>query len=80
MDAAGNLYGTTLYDGHGVGSVFQAVRSGNSWTCSDLYKFELSSGGYQPIAGATLDSDGNLFGTASIGGANNSGVIWKITP
>ena len=33
MDAAGNLYGTTLYDGvYSQGSVFKLTRSDDSWT------------------------------------------------
>jgi uncharacterized repeat protein (TIGR03803 family) len=80
MDAIGNLYGTTEFDGNGLGSVFKATRSGGKWTCNDLYDFELGTGGNTPIAGVTLDASGNLYGTTSEGGTNNDGVVWKITP
>jgi len=80
MDAAGNLYGTTQYDGHGAGSVFKATRFGNTWTCSDLYRFEIGANGQAPIGGVTLDANSNLYGTTSAGGAYGAGVIWEITP
>ena len=80
MDAGGSFYGTTEYDGHGAGSVFKVVPSAHGWTCSDLYRFSFTDGGYEPIGGVTLDPSGNLFGTTSDGGANNGGVFWEITP
>jgi uncharacterized repeat protein (TIGR03803 family) len=80
MDAAGNLYGTTMSDGHGVGTVFKATNSGGHWTCSDLYSWELGPNGGYPIGGVTLDANGNLFGTTSEGGTHGRGVIWEITP
>ena len=80
MDAAGNLYGTTQSDGHGVGTIFKATNSGGTWTCTDLYKFELGPNGAYPIGGVTLDDKGNLYGTATEGGASGGGVIWELTP
>ena len=80
MDAAGNLYGTTMSDGHGVGTVFKATNSGGSWSCTDLYSWELGPNGGYPIGGVTLDANGNLFGTTSEGGTHGRGVIWEITP
>ncbi|HKD84462.1 MAG TPA: choice-of-anchor tandem repeat GloVer-containing protein [Terriglobales bacterium] len=80
MDAAGNLYGTTMSDGHGAGTIFKATNSGGVWTCTDLYKFQFGPDGGFPIGGVTLDNDGNLYGTASEGGAYSAGVVWEITP
>ncbi|MGC2111633.1 MAG: choice-of-anchor tandem repeat GloVer-containing protein [Candidatus Korobacteraceae bacterium] len=81
MDADGNLYGTTVSDGAFTsGNVFKLTRSGDSWTYSDLYDFQLGNGGLTPIGGVTLDANGDLFGTASAGGAHNAGVVWEITP
>ncbi len=34
--------------------------------------------GENPNAGVTLDSQGDLFGTTSLGGANNFGTVWEI--
>ena len=43
MDAAGNLYGTTLYGGvdgtNGAGTVFKVSGHGSGWVLTTLYKF-----------------------------------------
>jgi uncharacterized repeat protein (TIGR03803 family) len=45
-----------------------------------LYTFTgLGDGGY-PASGVIGDSAGNLYGTASEGGAGGAGVVFKITP
>jgi len=81
MDASGNLYGTTKQDGaHGQGSVFKLTPSGGGWTLADLYDFTGGKDGGLPIGSVLIDSNGNLYGTASQGGANGDGVIWEITP
>ena len=69
MDSHGNLYGTTYSGGgFGAGEAFKATRIGNNWSCSDLYDFQVGSDGFYPIAGVTVDSQGNLYGTTSVGG------------
>jgi len=80
IDAAGNLYGTTEYDGDGsAGSAFKVTNTGAGWTCTTLYNFQLGNGGLAPVGGLTVDANGNIFGTASGGGANGNGVIFEIT-
>jgi hypothetical protein len=34
--------------------------------------------GNRPWAGVTFDANGNLFGTAIVGGANFSGTVWEL--
>jgi len=81
MDAAGNLYGTTVGDGaYGEGNVFELSPSNGGWTYTSLYDFTGGSDGGAPYGQVTLDASGNLYGTATIGGANNAGVVWEITP
>jgi uncharacterized repeat protein (TIGR03803 family) len=82
MDGAGNLYGTTVCDGaNNAGSVFKLTASGNSWTYRSLHDFTGGSDGDLPYSNVVFDSNGNLYGTASQGGANNGrGVVWEITP
>lgn len=81
MDASGKLYGTTFMDdSYGYGSVFELTPSGGNWTYTDLHDFTGGSDGGYPGGGVTLDSSGDLYGTAVLGGANNFGVIWQITP
>jgi uncharacterized repeat protein (TIGR03803 family) len=81
MDATGNLYGTTFMDdSSGYGSVFKLTLSGNNWVYTDLHDFTGGSDGGYPGGGVVMDASGNLYGTAVLGGANNAGVIYEITP
>lgn len=82
MDAAGNLYGTTLYDGGSrLGNVFELAFSNGNWTYRDLHDFTGSSDGAFPYSNVTIGPDGSLYGTASEGGNPNCcGTVWKITP
>jgi len=79
FDAAGNIYGTTMYGGTSCdcGVVFELSRSGASWTESVLYSFT-GDGGTIPYAGVVLDSAGNLYGTTAFGGADNGGVVFQL--
>jgi uncharacterized repeat protein (TIGR03803 family) len=76
-DAAGNLYGTT---GHGGatnnGTVF-AIDSHGVETI--IHSFSGPPDGGGPFAGLLRDTDGNLYGTTSYGGAHNLGTVFKIT-
>jgi len=82
MDGAGNLYGTTFCDGaYGFGNVWELTpSSGGNWTYTSLYDFTGGSDGANPLSNVTMDSSGNLYGTASAGGTQNVGVVWEITP
>jgi uncharacterized repeat protein (TIGR03803 family) len=81
MDAAGDLYGTTTGDGiYGHGNVFKLTPSNGDWTYTSLHDFTGGSDGGTPFGQVTLDASGNLYGTASVGGANDAGVVWEITP
>jgi uncharacterized repeat protein (TIGR03803 family) len=80
MDASGNLYGTTFLDGaYGQGNVFELSPSNGSWIYTSLHDFTGGSDGGRPFGQVTLDANGNLYGTASMGGANGNGVVWEIT-
>ncbi len=88
MDSAGNLYGTTYEDGaYDRGSVFKLSPSADGWTYTDLYDFTGGSDGEGPISNVVIDAQGNLYGTASLGGTGTNcyqgstygcGVVWKI--
>lgn len=84
IDSAGNLYGTSVQGGDfGGGTVFQLTPSGNSWTHTVLYSFTGGADGGEPYKGVTLDSEGNLYGTAVTGGGGSCeggcGVAYKLT-
>ena len=86
MDNAGNLYGTSVLGGDfGSGTVFELSPSGNSWTHTVLYSFTGGADGGEPYKGVTLDAQGNLYGTAVVGGTGGTcvesgcGVVYKLT-
>ena len=84
----GSFYGTTAFGGvFGQGTVFQLTPptvSGAAWTKTILYNFTGLNDGASPQAGVTFDSTGNLYGTASGGGANvteqGGGVVFELSP
>jgi uncharacterized repeat protein (TIGR03803 family) len=81
MDGAGNLYGTTYYDGaNDLGSVYQLhPLPGDIWKERVLYSFSNGSGGNSSIATLAFDKAGNMYGTTSEGGAACScGTIFKM--
>ncbi|PYX52428.1 MAG: hypothetical protein DMG79_00730, partial [Acidobacteria bacterium] len=88
MDQAGNLYGTTVAGGpYNGGTVFELMKNADgSWSEKILYSFTAGADGAQPLAAVVFDSEGNLYGTTSQGGINNSscsqgcGVVFKLTP
>ena len=80
-DGAGDLYGITYCDGtHGYGNVFELIPSNGGWTYKDLYDFTGGNDGKHPWGTVALDTNGNLYGTASAGGSTGVGVVWEITP
>ena len=84
IDAAGNLYGTTLAGGTaGGGTVYSLTPNGNGkWGEHVLYNFPInsSSDGSQPYGGVTIDASGNIFGTTSQGGPNGGGTVFELSP
>ena len=80
MDAAGNLYGTTLAGGaFQQGAVFKLTNSNGVWTYASVHDFSGGNDGRSPYGHLLLDADGNLYGTAGWGGANDDGVVWELT-
>ena len=84
LAVAGNLYGVTVYGGttnstctFGCGIVYRATASGKY---AVLYRFTGATDGAYPSGALTQDDAGNLYGAAQIGGNNNNGVIFEITP
>ncbi len=76
LDGKGDLFGTTSSGGaSGSGTVFE-IASG-SRTITTLFNFD-GSNGANPLAGLAIDSRGDLFGTTSSGGANNSGTVFEL--
>jgi uncharacterized repeat protein (TIGR03803 family) len=75
----GSFYGTTT---NGGGTVFEITAAG---VLTTLYTFcphnNCTTGlDYNPDAGLVLGFDGNFYGVAAEGGANNLGAVFRITP
>ena len=75
----GNFYGTTSAGGDatGDGTIYKITPAGGLTT---LYTFTGGSDGSQPQAGLIQGSDGNFYGTATYGGADGDGTIFRLTP
>jgi uncharacterized repeat protein (TIGR03803 family) len=83
-DSAGNIYGTTVLGGDfGGGTVFQLSPTATGWVHTVLYSFTGGADGGEPYKGVTIDSEGNLYGTAVTGGSGSCeggcGVAYKLT-
>lgn len=86
LDAQGNLYGTTYGGGTSYprsnfgGTVFEIAKGSNSLTTLASFGGNDGDGtnGLRPLGGVTLDSNGNLFGTTSIGGQYGAGTLFEI--
>jgi uncharacterized repeat protein (TIGR03803 family) len=80
IDRAGALYGTTVAGGDShQGVVFKLQRQTNgSYVEKVLHSFTGGSDGGLPHGGLVLDNSGALFGTASIGGESNLGIVFKL--
>ena len=77
FDSSGNLFGTTMHDANGGGTVFELERSGG-WSYNFAYGL---SGGIDlgPYDKLTLDAEGNLYGTTYADGAYGYGSVFKLT-
>lgn len=76
-DASGNLFGTTFTGGaDSYGNVFELSPSGQETV---LYTFTGGTDGASPGGALLEDGAGNLFGTATKGGAYSYGVVFKLT-
>ena len=81
MDRAGNLYGTTAADGASQrGSVFKLSPVNGGWVETSLHDFTGGADGAAPYGNLAFDAYGNIYGTASMGGAYGNGVVFQITP
>jgi uncharacterized repeat protein (TIGR03803 family) len=87
IDDSGNLYGTTMCDGtNSLGNVFKLTNTQNGWEYSSLYDFTDGPDGAEPFSNVTIDTDGTLYGTATIGGNSSCnppygcGTVWMIKP
>jgi uncharacterized repeat protein (TIGR03803 family) len=92
IDANGNLFGTTSLGGaNNAGTVFELVKTADGYASvptilASFCSLANCADGTQPRAGLLADATGNLFGTTTLGGANNvptrvdgAGTVFEIT-
>jgi len=82
IDSAGNLYGSTDYGGSECGcGVIYKLSPGpkGKWKYAVLHTFDGPDGAL-PEGNLVLDSKGNLYGGAILGGAYGYGVVFELTP
>ena len=85
VDAAGNLYGTTVEGGtSNNGTVFELSPTvGGGWSETVLHNFNHDgSDGVGPQSGLIFDADGNLYGTTEGGGTYTyfGGTVFELSP
>jgi uncharacterized repeat protein (TIGR03803 family) len=93
MDADGNLYGTTGGGGKfGAGTVFKMKPLANGWSYAVIHSFchnnncTDGNASYTGLAyagqasGQPYDGSSPLFGTTYVGGANNMGAVYELSP
>lgn len=84
FDAKGDLFGTTTRGGaNGDGTVFEIAKTavGYAPTPTILYSFCAQTNctdGSTPVGGLLADRQGDLFGTTSVGGSDNDGIVFEI--
>ena len=74
FDNAGNLYGTTGYDGaNASGTVYELSPSASGWTEQTLASINFDRA--YTYAGLVMDGQGNLFGASGCGNSEAGGVF-----
>jgi uncharacterized repeat protein (TIGR03803 family) len=82
FDAAGNLYGTTIFGGpSNEGTAFELTPTANGgWTEKVLHSFSYdTTDGCRPYSSLVLDAKGNLYGTTFECGANFIGTVFELS-
>jgi uncharacterized repeat protein (TIGR03803 family) len=84
----GNFYGTTSFggvscpnSGSGCGTVFEITPTGTLTTLYDFCSLANCVDGWVPETSLVQGTDGNFYGTASLGGeGNDGGTVFEVTP
>ncbi len=94
VDASGNLYGTTTQGGKSTSSCYGGgcgltymltPNASGPWTEHILHEFTGAEDGFNPSQGVVLDSTGNVYGAANLGGSNSCGgcgcgTVYELAP
>ncbi len=73
-------YGMTDLGGPGFyGTVFKLTRNGQNWSETMLYGFNGTDGAISQNS-PVVDQSGNIFGATNLGGFNENGVVFELSP
>jgi uncharacterized repeat protein (TIGR03803 family) len=76
LDSKHNLYGTAELGGSsGDGVVFEVTLAGVETV---LHNFAGGADGTRPLGSLVRDSEGDLYGTTSMGGSSLSGIVFEV--
>jgi uncharacterized repeat protein (TIGR03803 family) len=82
FDAAGNLYGTTIYGGsYDDGTIFRLKTpstQGGTWTLNVLHSFVGHTDGKYSLGSLIFDQAGNLYGPTLFGGRFGGGTVFQL--
>jgi len=77
---AGNLYGTASGGGaNNHGTVFKITQDGTLTTLYTFCGMPNCPDGENPNAGLVLATDGNFYGTTTLGGTHGGGTVFRMT-
>jgi serine protease len=78
-DGQGDFFGVQEYGGsNGYGGIFEFTPDTSAF--SIIYSFTDGNDGANPLAPMVLGSDGNFYGTTSVGGQYDYGAIFSLSP
>ncbi len=82
MDAGGNIYGVGAESGtNAYGGIFKLTPSNTlPWPETVIYSFTDGSDGEYPLGNPVVDSNGNVYATASYGGIGRKGTLIELSP
>jgi uncharacterized repeat protein (TIGR03803 family) len=79
LDGKGNLFGTALFAFSG-GVVFKLTTGGKETVLYTFCSQPNCADGSEPTGSLIQDATGNLYGTATAGGAFGNGAVFKVNP
>ena len=84
LDSSGAIYGTAQGGGYGLGTAWVLAPGATKhkpWHLEVMYNFGgAANDGVQPAGQLILDTQGNVYGVTTLGGAYGAGAVYKITP
>ncbi len=82
VDGRGNVYGMTPTGGaNGLGTIYALhPKSTGGWAMRVIHTFTGGSDGSSGSAGKLLLRGGRIYGAATTGGSNGSGIVFELTP